>query len=184
MRQADLRIRSDNFPENARMRKRRESLPEIGNQMNAKIGKVDDDQQNRLTLRLTEEATTWAASRRKEWHRPNQQRVTVVIIKRSRRFCGKSGLREHHRERCTVSLERDFCRWRLARQEGPEDEISARRSEIGDHHAREMAAKAAFLLACVNIRVSEDCVVETRWIETGCPPRSHRKQSPTGIASK
>ena|SRR6516165_8980496 len=90
MRQADLRIRSDNFPENARMRKRRESLPEIGNQMNAKIGKVDDDQQNRLTLRLTEEATTWAASRRKEWHRPNQQRVTVVIIKRSRRFCGKA----------------------------------------------------------------------------------------------
>jgi hypothetical protein len=72
------------------MRKRRESLPEIGNQMNAKIGKVDDDQQNRLTLRLTEEATTWAASKRKEWHRPNQQnRVTVVIIKRSRRSAEK-----------------------------------------------------------------------------------------------
>jgi len=41
----------------------------------------------------------------------------------------------------------------------PEDDISAQRPEIGDHHAREMAAKAAFLLACVNIRVSEDCVV-------------------------
>ena len=72
------------------MRNRRENLPEIGKQMNANIGKVDGDQQNRLTLRLTEEAKTWAASRRKEWHRPNQQRVTVVIIKRSRRFCGKA----------------------------------------------------------------------------------------------
>jgi len=72
------------------MRKRRESLPEIGKQMNANIGKVDGDQQNRLTLRLTEEAKTWAASRRKEWHRQNQQnRVTVVIIKRSRRSAEK-----------------------------------------------------------------------------------------------
>jgi len=111
--------------------------------MNAKISKVDDDQQSRLTLRLTEEATTWAASRRKEWHRRNQQRVTVVIIKRSRRSVEKRLARTSPRA-VHSKLERDFCRWRLARQKGPEDDISAQRPEIGDHHAREMAAKAAF----------------------------------------
>jgi hypothetical protein len=36
--------------------------PKIGKQMNANIGKVDGDQQNRWTLRLTEEAKTWAAA--------------------------------------------------------------------------------------------------------------------------
>jgi hypothetical protein len=45
------------------------------------------------------------------------------------------------------SLERDFCRRRLARQKGPEDDVSAQGPEIGDHHTREMAAKTAFLLA-------------------------------------
>src|SRR6516225_867725 len=42
--------------------------------------------------------------------------------------------------------ERDFCRRRLARQKRPEDDVSAQRPEIGDHHAPEMAAKTAFLL--------------------------------------
>ena len=32
-------------------------------------------------------------------------------------------------------------------QKGQEDDISAQRPEIGDHHAREIAAKLAFLLA-------------------------------------
>ena len=44
-------------------------------------------------------------------------------------------------------LEQDFCRRRLARQKGPEDDVSAQRPEIRDHHTRKMAAKAAFLLA-------------------------------------
>src|SRR6516225_7033072 len=52
------------------------------------------------------------------------------------------------------SLERDFCRRRLARQKGPEDDVSAERPEIGDHHTREMAAKTAFLLAVNLLRVS------------------------------
>src|SRR5215471_9360382 len=30
---------------------------------------------------------------------------------------------------------------------GPEDDVPAQRSEIGDHHSREMAAEMAFLLA-------------------------------------
>src|SRR6516164_2861540 len=54
------------------------------------------------------------------------------------------------------SLERDFCPRRLARQKGPEDDVSAQRPEIGDHHAQEMAAKTAFLLASYQLRVSED----------------------------
>ena len=33
------------------------------------------------------------------------------------------------------SLERDFCRRRLARQKGPEGDVSAQRPEIGDHLA-------------------------------------------------
>jgi hypothetical protein len=57
------------------------------------------------------------------------------------------------------SLERDFCRQRLAHQNGPEDDVSAQRPAIGDHHAREMAAKAAFLLASYQLRVSGDWVV-------------------------
>jgi len=47
--------------------------------------------------------------------------------------------------------ERDFCRRRLARRKRLRDDISAQRPEIGDHHAREMAAKAAFVLAALNI---------------------------------
>ena len=50
------------------------------------------------------------------------------------------------------SLERDFWRRRLARQKGPEDDVSAERPEIGDHHTREMAAKTAFLLASYQLR--------------------------------
>ena len=42
------------------------------------------------------------------------------------------------------SLERDFCRRRLARQKGSEDDVSAQRPEIGDHRTREMAAKRLF----------------------------------------
>jgi len=61
--------------------------------------------------------------------------------------------------------ERDFCRRRLARQKGPEVVVSAQRPEIGDHHAPEMAAKTAFLLASYQLRVSEDWVVETVDIE-------------------
>jgi hypothetical protein len=54
-----------------------------------------------------------------------------------------------------------FCRRRLARQKGPEGDVSAQRPEIGDNHTREMAAKTAFLLASYQLRVSEDWVVET-----------------------
>src|SRR6516164_3982090 len=41
-----------------------------------------------------------------------------------------------------------------------------------------MAAKTALLLASYQLRVSE--VVETRWIETGCPPLSLSNESPVG----
>jgi hypothetical protein len=65
--------------------------------------------------------------------------------------------------------ERDFARRRLTRQKGPEDDIAAQRPEIGDHDAREMAAKTAFLLASYQLRVSEDWVVadavERNWWE-------------------
>jgi hypothetical protein len=54
------------------------------------------------------------------------------------------------------SLERDFCRRRLARRKRPEDDISEQRPKFGDYRAREMAAKTAFVLAGFNIRVSED----------------------------
>jgi hypothetical protein len=50
-----------------------------------------------------------------------------------------------------LSLERDFCRRRQTRQKRLEDDVSAQRPEIGDHHAREMAAKAPFVLAGLNI---------------------------------
>ena len=47
--------------------------------------------------------------------------------------------------------------WRA--KKGPEDGVSAQRPEIGDNHARDMAAKPAFLLANNLLRVSEDWVV-------------------------
>jgi hypothetical protein len=65
------------------------------------------------------------------------------------------------------SLERDFCRRRRTRQKGPEDDISGQRPEIGDHRAREMAAKMAFLLASYLLRVSEDWVVGAPGLEPG-----------------
>jgi hypothetical protein len=57
------------------------------------------------------------------------------------------------------SLERDFCRRRLAHQKGPEDDVSGQRPEIGDQHTRERTAKTPFLLASYQLRVSQDCVV-------------------------
>ena len=65
------------------------------------------------------------------------------------------------------SLERDFCRRRQAPQKRPRDDISARRLEIGDHRAREMAAKAAFSLADLFAWVSGDCVVGAPGLEPG-----------------
>src|SRR5262249_26020354 len=50
---------------------------------------------------------------------------------------------------CASSLERDFCRRRQTRQKGPDDDVSVQRPEIGDHDAREMAAKMGFLLPSV-----------------------------------
>jgi hypothetical protein len=49
----------------------------------------------------------------------------------------------------------------------PEDDISTQRPEIGDHHAREMAAKEAFVLASYQLRVSEDWLVGTPELEPG-----------------
>jgi hypothetical protein len=49
------------------------------------------------------------------------------------------------------SLERDFCCRRQAPRKRPEDDISAQRPEVGDHYAREIAAKTAFVLAGLNI---------------------------------
>jgi len=45
------------------------------------------------------------------------------------------------------SLERDFYRRRQTRKKGARGDVSKQRPEIGDHDAREMAAKTAFLLA-------------------------------------
>jgi hypothetical protein len=56
-------------------------------------------------------------------------------------------------------LERDFCRRRQAPQKEPEADVSKQRPEIGDYHAQNSAAKAAFLLASYQLRVSEDWVV-------------------------
>ena len=59
----------------------------------------------------------------------------------------------------TCRQERDFCRRRLARRKRLRDDISAQRPEIGDHHAREKAAKEAFSLADLDAWVSGDWVV-------------------------
>src|SRR6516164_7038743 len=57
------------------------------------------------------------------------------------------------------SLERDFYRRRQMRKKGARGDVSKQRPEIGDHDAREMAAKTAFVLSGLNIQVSEDWVV-------------------------
>src|SRR5215468_10924291 len=71
----------------------------------------------------------------------------------------------------TRRQKRDFCRRRLARRKRLRDDISAQRPEIGDHHARERAAKEAFSLADLDAWVSGDWVVGTTWIE----PVTHGK---------
>jgi hypothetical protein len=49
------------------------------------------------------------------------------------------------------SLERDFCRRRQTPRKRPEDDISERRPEIRDHHAREMAEqKRPFCLRAIS----------------------------------
>ena len=45
------------------------------------------------------------------------------------------------------------------RKKGARGDVSKQRPEIGDHDAREMAAKTAFVLSGLNIQVSEDWVV-------------------------
>jgi hypothetical protein len=49
----------------------------------------------------------------------------------------------------------------------PQRRISAQRPEIGDHHAREMTAKAAFSLADLDAWVSGDWVVGAPGLEPG-----------------
>jgi hypothetical protein len=63
------------------------------------------------------------------------------------------------------NLERDFRRRRQGPRKRPEDDISEQRPEFGDYHARELAAKTAFLLASSQSRVSEDWVVGAPGIE-------------------
>ena len=58
------------------------------------------------------------------------------------------------------SLERDYCRRRLAHKRNLKTMFS-------DHHTREMAAKTAFLLASYQLRVSEDWVVGVPGLEPG-----------------
>ena len=65
------------------------------------------------------------------------------------------------------SLERDFCRRRQAPQKGPEVDVSVQRPEIGDYHVQISAAKAGFLLASYQLRVSEDWVVGAPGLEPG-----------------
>jgi hypothetical protein len=52
-------------------------------------------------------------------------------------------------------------------QKGARGDVSKQRPEIGDHDAREMAAKMAFLLASCQLRVSEDWVVGAPGLEPG-----------------
>ena len=52
------------------------------------------------------------------------------------------------------SLERDFCRRRQTPRKRREDNISAQRPEIGDHHAREMAVGAQFGRVQASAKVS------------------------------
>ena len=91
------------------------------------------------------------------------------------------GRRHHFRTRRLLKLHGGgsnsgpFWRASLRRQKSRLKACSAQRPEIGDHHTREMAAKTAFLLASYQLRVSEDWVAETRWIETGRRTRSVRK---------
>jgi hypothetical protein len=110
-----------------------------------------------------------------------------------RGFAVKASARSHRRLGCTITdvhdvldrfaavtitnkspislpysgLERDFCRRRQTRKKGAGDDVSKRRPEIGDHDAREMAAKTAFLLASCQLRVSEDWVVGAPGLELG-----------------
>ena len=65
------------------------------------------------------------------------------------------------------SLERDFYRRRQTRKKGARGDVSKQRPEIGDHDAREMAAKTAFLLASYQLQVSEDWVVGAPGLEPG-----------------
>jgi hypothetical protein len=65
------------------------------------------------------------------------------------------------------SLERDFYRRRQTRKKGTRGDVSKQRPEIGDHDAREMAAKKAFLLAGYQSHVSEDWVVGAPGLEPG-----------------
>jgi hypothetical protein len=52
-------------------------------------------------------------------------------------------------------------------KEGARGDVSTRRPEIGDHDAREMAAKTAFLLPSCQLRVSEDWLVGAPGLELG-----------------
>jgi hypothetical protein len=68
---------------------------------------------------------------------------------------------------CSLAIHKpDFGRWRQVRQRGPEDDISAQRPAIGDYRAREMAAKAALLLADLEALVSVSNHLTT---DTGVP---------------
>jgi hypothetical protein len=99
------------------------------------------------------------------WRKPvrhNYDRATLSAEDTVRAFVGPLTASPPY-----SSLERDFCRRRLARQKGPEDDVSVQRPEIRDHHTREMAGKAAFLPASHQLQVSGDWVVGEPGLEPG-----------------
>jgi hypothetical protein len=79
------------------------------------------------------------------------------------------------------SLERDFYRRRQTGKKGARGDVSKQRPEIGDHDARGMAAKTAFLLASYQLRVSEDDTAP-RQVAIAAPPKEKpRSASPKRI---
>ena len=85
------------------------------------------------------------------------------------RFAARSPCLRHSRPQLCADnghlQEREFCRRRPARRKRLRDGSCPRRRKGARKKQREMAVKAAFVLAGFNVRVSEDWVVETVDIE-------------------
>jgi len=65
-------------------------------------------------------------------------------------------------------------------RKSPPETTCPLRDQEGPESIAEIPAQKAYLNLTGNYPIPKDCVVETRWIETGCPPLSLSNESPVG----
>ena len=118
-------------------------------------------------LRFWFRRTAWCDRPSYRWRRfVTQCMVRPRVARGFRRFGSSIDILAHDRP-ALFEFGTGFLPPETDAQKGARGDVSKQRPEIGDHDAREMAAKTAVVLASCQLRVSEDWVVGAPGLEPG-----------------